>query len=514
MRDDRETFRRLVQTAHPVHPERLNSLRRSFTARNRARVLPLVAGALVTILVVLSATMLLIRADRPSSAPPVVAGRTPTVHIAVADGQGATQTPQQVATAAPTAESQNATPTPTVATQPRTQVTVSREAAIASARSESAAYGEENPVLVEATLAPYAAQVESLNTQEGEGVIPDDAMSWLIRMRGTFKAPRHGALVNPKPTTGEMHVLLDAASGKVISTGYGPISDGYPVTPEPTPTKPEPDDKTVRLGDTEVILEPSAGTAKISKEDAIEIARGQLGNYTLLDNPHAKHWLATNPAEKDPNSPTYMQKLPVWVVTFDTVKFGRTGREPSDIPPNPEPMKIRGQAQVMINSNTGEHILTEDKSEVVLEGSPTPEPTAPPPPEPTTSPAPDAMLVLSQYGIILEPAPEAPKITADEAKETAHQYLSKIQTLTDLRATHWLATNTRQADPKHPEYMRRLPVWVVSFRTLAPVRGEPNDVPPAPRPPKFADTRHVLVDSTTGETKLVVGGGPGTAPDI
>ncbi len=111
-----------------------------------------------------------------------------------------------------------ATPTPT-------QAMVTREQAIRVARIMAEAYSEENPVLVDATIAPLQEQLRKLDPEDPLEGPSTNAPMWMVRMRGAFLPARMPPLMpgeTIEPVRGVMFVVLAPVSGQKLGSGFGP----------------------------------------------------------------------------------------------------------------------------------------------------------------------------------------------------------------------------------------------------------------------------------------------------
>lgn len=95
----------------------------------------------------------------------------------------------------------------------------------------AAVFGEANPTLVAATemtlaeaerrVFPEGAAIDG--PVEGQATVPDDALVWLVRMRGTFHPP-HGPEITQatRKYQGWMYTIIDAETGQTIASGIRP----------------------------------------------------------------------------------------------------------------------------------------------------------------------------------------------------------------------------------------------------------------------------------------------------
>ncbi len=194
------------------------------------------------------------------------------------------------------------TPTPT-------QATLTREQAIRVARIMAEAYGEENPVLLDATVAPLQEQLRKVDPKGPLDGPSTNAPMWMVRMRGTFRPPR--GLTAVEPERGVMHVVIDPVSGQMLGSGYR--ADKRPAK-EPDPS---------------------------TREYATGLAARLLG---LREEPEPKLVYARRTTYREaltsvrrdpdeflgrPGSPPVDH--PVWVVVFT----GTFDRIPDEVPPQP-----------------------------------------------------------------------------------------------------------------------------------------------------------------------------------
>ena len=171
--------------------------------------------AIVTCCVIVLALLLVRSAlqDAPGRTSASVAGANPGV----------------VATAANITATVEPTPTPY-------SKKVSHQAAVEYGRMQAKAYGEENPVLVEAVETTLNEANARLNPDGNPAdgpvrpVVPGDSPVWLVRMRGNFM-PAHQAppppgadptkvAANRGPREGWMFIVVDAQTGKSIESGF------------------------------------------------------------------------------------------------------------------------------------------------------------------------------------------------------------------------------------------------------------------------------------------------------
>jgi len=115
----------------------------------------------------------------------------------------------------------------------------------------------------------------------------------------------------------------------------------------------------VRLEKSRIYLAPTTKQPKVTQSEAVEIARKRVkGIDPALTNPPPTHRYATNYAVGPPEEPGFMRVRLVWVVSFRIVNVVVGGDEAVDAPPNKTPRKDPTTAHVLVDSQTGEYILT------------------------------------------------------------------------------------------------------------------------------------------------------------
>jgi hypothetical protein len=86
--------------------------------------------------------------------------------------------------------------------------------------------GEEQPELIEARLMTLGEAMHRLHEDGTKADLPDDALVWVVRMRGTFmpsSAPGPEYMV---PEEGWSFAVINAKTGRMMGHGYN-----YPDTP-------------------------------------------------------------------------------------------------------------------------------------------------------------------------------------------------------------------------------------------------------------------------------------------
>ncbi len=110
-------------------------------------------------------------------------------------------------------------------------VAVTQDAAIRWGVIQADAYGEDSPVLKDVSLDTLDNQLRKLNTLREDRDVPKEVLSdltrpvWLVEMTGTFTpahAPPPSIVGTVKPEKRVMFILVDAASGQKIGSGYVP----------------------------------------------------------------------------------------------------------------------------------------------------------------------------------------------------------------------------------------------------------------------------------------------------
>lgn len=98
---------------------------------------------------------------------------------------------------------------------------VSRAQAVEGGRAAAGLMGEDAPELVDATLMPLGEAMSRLGEgDQTETGLPDDALVWVVRMRGRFmpsSAPGPEQMVAKE---GWAYTLLNANTGQMIGHGY------------------------------------------------------------------------------------------------------------------------------------------------------------------------------------------------------------------------------------------------------------------------------------------------------
>jgi len=148
-------------------------------------------------------------------------GQEPSARVGAGLAATAVTMPQAVP-AVPT--SRLAQPEPTGAAA-LPQVAVSRQAAEEIGRFRARAFGEDNPVLIEAQrkIYPEGGPIDG----PVDKVVPDGARVWLIRVKGIFVPPKYPARYVPAPTKGWLYTIVEVETGRTFGSGIR--ADGVPV---------------------------------------------------------------------------------------------------------------------------------------------------------------------------------------------------------------------------------------------------------------------------------------------
>ncbi len=149
---------------------------------------------------------------------------------------------------------------------------------------------------------------------------------------------------------------LVAAAAYLVLSSHAPGSAALRVSPgaaSSSTATPLPVVGTVYFGDQKIVLLYDPRPPKVVRDQALSIARRDVSNGDVLSEPVAVPGLATNTAETDPNAAAYLQKRPVWAVTFAKVVMQPPGGNPFGVQPKKYPFRVL----VLIDSDTGEVIL-------------------------------------------------------------------------------------------------------------------------------------------------------------
>ncbi|MEJ7652467.1 MAG: hypothetical protein WKH64_03475 [Chloroflexia bacterium] len=213
------------------------------------------------------------------------------------------------------------------------------------------------PIETKEAAATVGQEPEILPT---EGVVPTGGSDYVpTPMIDTFSD--FGDILTPADSSNTGNPVSEPDSVPTYAPTPGPAAadateqvirfpDGEPMPNE---------EDWVRLEKSSIYLAPTTKQPKVSQSEAVEIARKRVkGIDPALTNPPPTHRYATNYAVGLPEEPDFMRFRLVWVVSFRIVNVVVGGDEAVDAPPNKTPRKEPTTAHVLVDSQTGEYILT------------------------------------------------------------------------------------------------------------------------------------------------------------
>lgn len=189
----------------------------------------------------------------------------------------------------------------------------------------------------------------------------------LLAARGNREARTHAR------GNAERRLAVERSGSQSLSLGKEAASRGRGAVGAP---QTQSDPAVLRAGGADFRLEPASVSPKVDQATVLATAHSRVSALStqVLSVPTARHWLVTDPGREDPTAATYMQRRPMWIVTYDRVVSLVRGPASIGQPTRSLPATDEARVHVLLDSQTGAIItVTGDGLRPITSPEPHPE---------------------------------------------------------------------------------------------------------------------------------------------